>query len=87
MKPGKPTSLHPNLPPRALSRDAAAEYIGVSPGTFNKLVSEGRMPVSVRLYGRLLWDRVALDRAFDALANAEIDSDPNPWDEAINDNG
>jgi hypothetical protein len=53
--------------PRALSRVAAAAYVGVSPTKFDQLVKEGRMPAPARLDGRVLWDRLALDRALDVL--------------------
>ena len=53
--------------PRGLSREEAARYIGVSGGTFDKLVSEGLMPKPKRVRSRLIFDRHALDAAFDAL--------------------
>ncbi|WP_316190546.1 hypothetical protein [Bradyrhizobium sp. SZCCHNS2096] len=65
-----------SLPPRGLSREQAAAYIGVSPSTFDKLVTEGAMPSPKRLRGRLVWDRKRLDACFDALD----DGGENPWD-------
>jgi predicted DNA-binding transcriptional regulator AlpA len=53
--------------PRGLRRTLAAEYIGVSLPLFDKLVLEGQMPKPKRIYGRTIWDRVAVDRAFDLL--------------------
>jgi len=70
-------ALPPNLPPRGLCREAAARYIGVSPGTFDKMVADGRMPQPKRIDGRKVWDIRALDIAFDALPD---DAQPNPWD-------
>jgi predicted DNA-binding transcriptional regulator AlpA len=53
--------------PRGLRRTLAAEYIGVSLPLFDKLVAEGSMPRPKRIHGRTIWDRVAVDRAFDLL--------------------
>lgn len=70
-----------SLPPRGLSRTQAAEYVGVSPSTFDKLVSDGRMPGPLRINSRTLWDLKAIERAFERLSpNAESDSDGG-WDE------
>lgn len=62
------TALPPNLPPRLLGAEAAAAYCGVSPGTFAKMIAEGKMPPAKRIHGtRKGWCRLALDRAIDAL--------------------
>jgi len=42
--PRRSTTLPSSLPPRGLSRVQAAEYIGVSPSTFDKMVTDGEMP-------------------------------------------
>jgi hypothetical protein len=65
---------------RGLNRLEAARYIGVSPTTFDKLVSEGKMPKAARVGMRRIWDRRRLDLAFDAL-QPEQDDAPNPWDD------
>ena len=68
-----------SLPPRGLSRGQAAEYIGVGVTKFDEMVDDGRMPRPKRIDGRLVWDRVKLDAAFD-----ELDDDIRPkneWDE------
>ena len=70
------SALPPSLPPRGLGRLAAAEYIGVSPSTFDKLVADAQMPGPKKLRGRLIWDRKRLDECFDALD----DDGHNPWD-------
>jgi predicted DNA-binding transcriptional regulator AlpA len=63
---------------RGLNREQSAAFIGVSPSTFDQLVKDGRMPPAVCVGSRRLWDRLALDRAFDALADGgERDSS---WD-------
>jgi excisionase family DNA binding protein len=68
--------LPPNLPPRYLSREQAAEYCGVSPTYFDQLVDDGRMPMPVRLGRRVLWDLRKIDRALDALDNDNAANDP-----------
>lgn len=65
-----------SLAPRGLSRIQAAEYIGVGVTKFDEMVADGRMPRPKRIDGRLVWDRVKLDEAFEAL-----DDDPGPKDE------
>jgi hypothetical protein len=71
-------ALPPSLPPRGLSREAAAQYIGVSVGKFDQMVDDGRMPIAIRIDGSKVWDRRAVDCAFDALNSENI---PNEWDE------
>lgn len=63
MKGGDPYSY----PPRGLSREAAARYIGVSATKFDQLVADGRMPKPIRVDGRVIWDRIKLDMAFSEL--------------------
>lgn len=67
-------SLH--YPPRGLSREEAARYIGVSATKFDQMIAENQMPRPKRLGGRVVWDRIALDMAFNALPdeNAEHDA-------------
>jgi excisionase family DNA binding protein len=60
-------TLPVGLPPRGLSREQAAEYVGVSPTKFDELVADGRMPGPKRVDGRVIWDRLQLDMAFGAL--------------------
>jgi len=70
------TTLPLSLPPRGLSRVQAAELIGVSPSTFDKMVADGEMPAPKRIRGRVIWDRIQVDCAFSALD----DGGENPWD-------
>ena len=56
-----------SLAPRGLSRVQAAEYIGVGVTKFDEMVADGRMPRPKRIDGRLVWDRIRLDEAFEAL--------------------
>lgn len=76
-------ALPPMLPPRGLSREAAAAYVGVSATKFDQLVADSRMPHPKRVDGRRIWDRLALDAAFDALSDiGRRATTPNPWDRA-----
>jgi hypothetical protein len=69
--------LPSNLPPRGLCREAAAEYIGVSPRKFDELVADGRVSRPIKIDGRSIWDRKRLDQNLDALGgNAE---DVDQW--------
>ncbi|MGC4026224.1 MAG: hypothetical protein QM744_14410 [Mesorhizobium sp.] len=58
-------------PPRGLSREEAARYIGVGTTKFDELVKAHRLPNGKRVDGRVLWDRVALDRAFSEFPDDE----------------
>ena len=64
---------------RGLSRVEAAEYVGIGTTKFDALVRDGRMPEPKRIDGRTIWDRIAVDRAFDGL-DAPGQADANPWD-------
>lgn len=68
------------FPSRGRRREAAAEYIGVSPSKFDEMVKDGRMPKPKRIDGCRVWDVLALDRFFDALPGGD-ESDHNAWDE------
>lgn len=63
------STLPASLPPRGLSRETAAEYVGVSPRLFDAMVEDGRMPRPKRVNARVIWDRIELDRSFAALPN------------------
>ena len=77
------TALPATLPPRLVSREAAAAYVCVSPNTFDKMVDDGRMPRPRLLGGkRRAWDIRALDLAIDRLP---IDGDDAGIDETWGD--
>jgi predicted DNA-binding transcriptional regulator AlpA len=68
-----------SYPPRGLSREAAARYIGVGTTTFDRLVAGRRMPKPVRLGKRVVWDRIKVDAAFldlDEVPGNYFDRDP-----------
>lgn len=59
--------LPASLPPRGLSREEAAAYVGVGVTKFDAMVTDGRMPHPKKIDGRRVWDRHRLDSAFAAL--------------------
>lgn len=63
--------------PRGLSREEAAEYIGISPSKFDELVKTGVMPSPKEIGARRVWDRHGLDSAFDDLPSV---AEKNPFD-------
>jgi excisionase family DNA binding protein len=59
----------------------AARYVGVSPTTFDKLVSDGKMPRPKEIGARRVYDRAQLDSAFDALGDLDFElAAANEWD-------
>jgi predicted DNA-binding transcriptional regulator AlpA len=70
------------VPPRGLCRAEAAAYVGVSPTLFDEMVSDGRMPKPKSINARTVWDRLQLDRAFDALPDVNNGCDDDPWGSA-----
>lgn len=54
-------------PPRGLSRDEAARYIGVGVTKFDEMVNDRRMPQPRRIDNRRVWDRIQIDAAFSDL--------------------
>ena len=76
------TDQHDSIsyPPRGLSREEAARYVGLGTTTFDRLVEEGRMPRPMRVGKRVIWDRLKLDSAF---ADLDEDSSENAIDRAL----
>jgi predicted DNA-binding transcriptional regulator AlpA len=54
-----------SFPPRGLRVDQAAMYLGMGRSKFLDLVSEGRLPKPKIIDSMAIWDRLALDSAFD----------------------
>lgn len=67
-------------PPRGLSRDEAARYVGVGITKFDEMVNDGRMPKPKRIDGRVVWDRLQVEAAFSDLPS---DGAANPWDKML----
>lgn len=75
--------LPQSLPPRGLSREEAAAYVGVSATKFEQMVVDGRMPKPKRIDGRKVWDRLRLDAAFSALPSEggdEAETTDDVWE-------
>lgn len=83
MKRGSENPLPLSLPPRGLSREQAAAYVGVSPSLFDMLIKDGRMPGPKRINSRVVWDRLKLDVAFEALADTDASNADDEWKAAI----
>jgi hypothetical protein len=64
-------------PPRGMSRDEAARYIGVGATKFDEMVADRRMPRPKRVDGRVIWDRLRIEAAFSDLSE---DTKVNPFD-------
>jgi predicted DNA-binding transcriptional regulator AlpA len=73
----KPAVSQAQIEPRGLQREVAARYVGISPTKFDQMVLDGRMPHPKRIDGRKVWDRHALDEAFDELPT---EAGENEWD-------
>jgi predicted DNA-binding transcriptional regulator AlpA len=64
------TNVRPDpiaYPPRGMSRDEAARYVGVGITKFDEMVADGRMPRPKRVDGRVIWDRLKIEAAFTDL--------------------
>jgi len=60
-----------SYPPRGMSREDAAHYVGVGVTLFDEMVADKRMPKPKRINGRTVWDRASLDIAFSELPGGE----------------
>ena len=63
----KRRGLPDNIPKRGLHRFEAAEYVGLSPNSFDAAVREGVFPAPYSIGKRKIWDRHILDRSLDVL--------------------
>ena len=64
-----------SYPPRGLSREEAARWIGVSPSKFDEMRKDGRVGPAKLIDGRKVWDIRAQNDAFDALPSEASDAD------------
>ena len=87
MKHERPTLLPASLPPEGISREQAAEFIGVCPNFFDQLVKDGRMPQPRRVGIRRIWSVAELRYSFHTLPNdanvnsAETEAKRDAYDE------
>lgn len=75
------TERRHKVEPRGLRRPDAAHYVGVSPSKFDEMVADGRMPKPKPVDGCRVWDRYALDDAFEHLGDDR--GAANDWDRAF----
>jgi hypothetical protein len=64
-----------NYPPRGMSREDAARWIGVSPSKFDEMRKDGRIGPAKLIDGRKVWDIRSLNQAFEALPDEHGDDD------------
>jgi hypothetical protein len=57
--------------PRGMRLQAAADWVGFGTTKFLELVADGRMPRGKLVDGCRVWDRFALDEAFEALPDED----------------
>jgi predicted DNA-binding transcriptional regulator AlpA len=62
-----PPNAYEPIVPRGLSLIQSAHYVGIGPSLFVALVRMGRMPQAKLIGKQLVWDRHALDAAFEDL--------------------
>lgn len=60
---------HLSYPPRAMRAERAAAYLSISRSKFLELVEHGKLPKPVYIDGMVLWDRLALELAFEEMAS------------------
>jgi predicted DNA-binding transcriptional regulator AlpA len=86
-----PSKLQDGLayPPYAMKAERAAAYLDMSRSKFLELVEQGRLPQPKFIGGIVVWDRLALEAAFNEFP-ARSDSDSvegrrNTFDEILRD--
>lgn len=68
--------------PLLLRRELAAQYVGMSPSTFDAERKAGRAPKPVRMTASLeAWHRADLEAWAEDRRAAEHGAQPNPWDD------
>jgi excisionase family DNA binding protein len=69
-------------PKRGLSREEAAEYLGISPSKFDQLRKDGRIGPPRLIDGRKVWDIRELDRDFEAFP-IEGEQEDEDWSTSV----
>ena len=71
-------------PPRAMKADRAAAYLDMSRSKFLELVKQERLPTPKIIDGVRVWDRLALDAAFNDFPDRgdgdSVEGRPNTFD-------
>jgi predicted DNA-binding transcriptional regulator AlpA len=68
-----------HLPPIAVSRDEAAQMLGIGVTKFDEMVSSGRMPEGRHIDTRVLWSVEEIIQAFHALPRRGQMRGNDPW--------
>lgn len=76
-------ALPVGMTPRGLSRESAADYCGLPPSTFDARVADGLLPGPMFPGRSRIWDRLALDRAMNALSGIGEDPSNSAEDAAL----
>lgn len=58
-------------PPRGMRLERAAAYLDMSTNSFLRLVEDELLPPGVTIKGMVVWDRLALDAAFENFKSGE----------------
>lgn len=69
-------------PRRGLRRGEAATYLGLSPGMFDQMVKQGRLPTPIKFGSAAVWDRVRLDQQAFGDAPSAVAKE-NEWDDLL----
>ena len=72
------TRLPHGVTPAALNREQAAEFVGLSPNTFDSLIASGSMPPPRHAGARRLWIIRELERALERIPKAGGESQIPP---------
>ena len=62
-----------SYPPRLMSVERAAHYVGFGVTKFRELIAAGKMPAAIDVDGSPRWDRIDLDSAVDDLKDCRRD--------------
>ena len=80
---GRISALPPSLVPAGISREQAAEYVGLGTTKFDELVRDGRMPKPKLVDSRKVWVVDRLKAALLALPEEGEAPVVNPWDSIL----
>ncbi len=69
--------------PRMMKRKTAARYCDLAEAAFVREVMSGKLPGAVIFGGHEHWDRIAIDKALDAISGNRLSS----WEEEFWGNG
>jgi predicted DNA-binding transcriptional regulator AlpA len=75
--------LPPGVVPFAVSRETAAELLGISSGTFDKLVKSGKLPEPREVESRILWDSAEIRAAWRAMPRRGQQPARNEWESIL----